>query len=259
MTAARKSPWTAVPLRPAPAILAAALLVGAAFGLRGPDPVSSEVPRMAADPVVMPDGTALYVQRHELTVAEWNACHADGACALQLRTRPDQDPATTPATGISHADAQAYLAWINARTGEAFRLPTAAEWNHMARAVLPQAPDPIFTDPSLTWASAYLTEGIAPRALKPQGSFSTSAEGVADLDGSVWEWTQECFSDASGGSDLDRCPAYFVGGEHVAAMFYLERDPARGGCAVGTPPAHLGMRLVSDTPIVQPQRNTPDG
>jgi hypothetical protein len=44
----------------------------------------------------------------------------------------------------------------------------------------------------------------------------------------------------------DRCPAFYVGGEHIAVMSYLVRDPARGGCAVGTPPAHLGMRLVSD-------------
>jgi hypothetical protein len=49
--------------------------------------------------------------------------------------------------------------------------------------------------------------------------------------------------------DPSRCPAFFVGGEHVAAMSYLERDPARGGCAVGTPPAHLGMRLVADDPF----------
>ncbi|MEC8042421.1 MAG: formylglycine-generating enzyme family protein, partial [Pseudomonadota bacterium] len=33
---------------------------------------------------------------------------------------------------------------------------------------------------------------------------------------------------------------------HVAAIPYLVRDPARGGCAVGSPPAHLGMRLISD-------------
>ncbi|MEO0864526.1 MAG: SUMF1/EgtB/PvdO family nonheme iron enzyme [Pseudomonadota bacterium] len=119
----------------------------------------------------------------------------------------------------------------------------------MAEPVLPDEPDPIFTDPSLTWASAYLIEGNAPRALKPQGSFSTSPQGVADLDGSVWEWTQDCYAGSAGTADPTRCPAFFVGGEHIAAMSYLVRDPARGGCAVGTPPAHLGMRLVSDEPV----------
>ena len=109
--------------------------------------------------------------------------------------------------------------------------------------------DPIFTDPSLSWASTYLTKGLSPRKLKPQGSFSTSPEGIVDLDGSVWEWTMECYDGIEGGTSADRCPAFFVGGEHLAAMSYLIRDPARGGCAVGTPPAHLGMRLISDKAV----------
>ncbi|KNX41595.1 Formylglycine-generating sulfatase enzyme [Roseovarius tolerans] len=227
--------------------LLAAVIAGGALLQRAPDPIF--LPVMADRPVMLPNGRALYVQRHEVTVTEWARCFAQDACAQVVRARADQDPATTPATGLSYIDVQDYLAWINDATGHAFRLPTAGEWTIMAASVLPDEPDPIFTDPSLTWASAYLTEGTAPRALKPQGSFTTSPEGIADLDGSVWEWTQECYAGASDGMDASRCPAFFVGGEHVAAMSYLVRDPARGGCAVGTPPAHLGMRLVSDSPI----------
>ncbi|SFR50068.1 formylglycine-generating enzyme family protein [Litoreibacter janthinus] len=226
--------------------LLAAVAAGVALMQRGPD--LTDLPVMAAAPIILPDGSALYVQRHEVTVAEWNKCVAQGACALKLRTRADQDPALTPATGLSYVDVQQYVKWINEVSGRSYRLPTAKEWNQMAQSVLPKVQDPIFTDPSLTWASAYLTEGLAPRALKPQGSFSTSPEGVVDLDGSVWEWTQECYAGVEDGIASDRCPAFFVGGEHVAAMSYLIRDPARGGCAVGTPPAHLGMRLVSDKP-----------
>jgi formylglycine-generating enzyme required for sulfatase activity len=219
---------------------------GVAFFGRGPAPL--EVPQMAGTPVTMSTGQTIYVQRFEVTIAEWNACAVDNGCSQHLRARPDQDAAVTPATGLSFVDAQQYVDWINKKTGHSFRLPTVAEWSEMAASVLPHEPDPIFTDPSLTWASAYLMEGIAPRALKPQGSFSTSPEGVADLDGSVWEWTQECYAGSKEGVDPTRCPAFFVGGEHVAAMSYLIRDPARGGCAVGSPPAHLGMRLVSDRP-----------
>lgn len=215
-----------------------------AHTLRDPDP--SYLPVMAEKAVVLPDGRSVYAQKFEVTVAEWNRCASDGGCALTLRARPDQDPATTPATGLSYVDVQEFVAWVNAQGRHAFRLPTADEWNVMAAAVLPDKPDPIFTDPSLTWASSYLTEGLAPRALKPQGSFSVSPEGIADLDGSVWEWTMECYDGQEGGTASVRCPAFFVGGEHLAAMSYLVRDPARGGCAVGTPPAHLGLRLVSD-------------
>lgn len=233
-----------VPLFLALLALAAASTVWAAQLLRGPDPAFTPV--MAAQPVLMPDGRAVYVQKHEVTVQEWNRCAAENACDLSLRARPDQDPTRTPATGLSYVDVQQYVRWINRKSRHDFRLPTAQEWHVMAHAVMPAKPDPLFTDPSLTWASSYLIEGLAPRALKPQGSFSTSPEGVADLDGSVWEWTMECYDGLESSTDHSRCPAFVVGGEHLAAMSYLVRDPARGGCAVGTPPAHLGMRLISD-------------
>ncbi|WP_245510811.1 formylglycine-generating enzyme family protein [Antarcticimicrobium sediminis] len=245
MTVATDFTFKLMPFRLAAAVVAL-LVVGGALFLRGPDPITHPLPVMAQRPVILPDASALYVQRNEVTVAEWNICHVEGSCTLHLRARADLDPATTPATGLSYVDVSEYLTWINAVTGHDFRLPTASEWEFMAQSVLPDAPDPIFTDPSLTWASAYLTEGLAPRALKPQGSFSVSPEGIADLDGSVWEWTQDCYAGADEGISAARCPAFFVGGEHIAAMSFLVRDPARGGCAVGTPPAHLGMRLVSD-------------
>lgn len=229
--------------------VAAAVILGAALTLRGPTNVSVPLPEMAEAPVLRSSGAVLHVQRYEVTVAEWNRCHAAGGCSLDIHAREGLDPAITPATGLSHADTQDYLRWTNSVTGQAFRLPSLEEWQHMAHTVLPEKADPLFTDPALTWASAYLVEGLTPRTLRPQGSFSTSPEGIADLDGSVWEWTRDCYAGSAEGLDPARCPAFFVGGEHIAAMFYLVRDPARGGCAVGVPPAHLGMRMVSDDPL----------
>lgn len=224
-------------------VMAGALAVGAALSMRGPELDPSLQPAMAEKPIIMPDGRSLMVQRHEVTVAQYNSCAEAGACELSLRVRAGHDPKTTPATGLSFVDAQQYITWLNARTSQSYRMPTLVEWSLMAASVLPEEPDPVFTDPALSWASSYLTEGNAPRALRAQGSFSMSPEGIADLDGSVWEWTSDCYADNIA---AESCPAFFVGGEHVAAMSYLIRDPARGGCAVGSPPAHLGMRLVMD-------------
>ena len=234
-------------LRVAILSLAAASIGWVALLQRGPD--TDYMPVMAEQAVVMPDGRSVYVQKFEVTVTEWNRCADEGYCELTLRAPPDQDPTTIPATGLSYVDVQQYVTWINKRSRHEFRLPTANEWNFMAAAVLPEKSDPLFTDPSLTWASSYLIEGLAPRALRPQGSFSASPEGVVDLDGSVWEWTMACYDGVDGGTAPDRCPAFFVGGEHLAVMSFLVRDPARGGCAVGTPPAHLGMRLISDEAV----------
>jgi formylglycine-generating enzyme required for sulfatase activity len=226
-------------------LLVVAVLVGVAFNARGPDIFVSPV--MAHSPVALPDGTSIYVQKYEVTVAQWNVCHAAGACTLALRVVGDRSEVVMPATGLSFDDVTQYLNWINTVTGHTYRLATLQEWEFMAAEVLPETPDPIFTDPDLTWASAYLLEPQANRALRPQGSFATTSQGIVDLNGSVWEWTMDCYAGAAGVQmSLDRCPALYVGGEHIAVISYLVRDPARGGCAVGTPPAHLGMRLVSD-------------
>jgi formylglycine-generating enzyme required for sulfatase activity len=225
-------------------VLAAALVVGAAYAARGPD--MRYVPEMAARPVVMSDGRPFYVQKFEISVAEWNRCHRDGGCEEPRHAPAGMPPARTPVTQLSHLDIEQYLRWINRRSRHPFRLPTRAEWEQMAKAVTPEKPDPIFTDPELSWASAYLTEGVPPRKLEVQGNFTESPEGIADLDGSVWEWTDDCYAGDSGIVPKELCPAYWVGGEHIAAVPFVERDPARGGCAVGAPPAHLGFRLVTD-------------
>lgn len=224
-----------------------AVVIGAAQYLRGP--VSTANPEITSVSVQLEDGRIINVQTREVTVAEWQSCHHAGQCMLNLSS--GAKTADYPATGLSFPDAVEFISWLNDNTQHRWRLPTSAEWFEIAAEVLPQKPDPIFTDPALTWASAYFTqENRSGRTLRPSGTFAATSDGVEDLSGNVWEWTQDCYAGASGQGDKigeDRCPAYIMGGEHEAVMPYLVRDPSRGGCAVGAPPAHLGMRLVSDT------------
>ncbi|CTQ32742.1 formylglycine-generating enzyme family protein [Jannaschia rubra] len=231
-------------------VLAAAGTIGGAVLLtRGPAGDLSLLPDTVPVAVTLAESDGprpLWVQRDEVTVAQWNACFDAGGCGFGLPVRSGSDAATTPATGLSYPDTQQYTAWISDRTGHPFRLPDLAEWEVLAASVLHDDPDPIFTDPNMSWASSYLLDGRQDRVLRPSGAFSTSADGVRDLDGSVWEWTTDCYAGSAGEVDPDRCPAFWVGGEHLSAIPFLERDPARGGCAVGAPPAHLGMRLVTD-------------
>ncbi|MGJ8615347.1 MAG: formylglycine-generating enzyme family protein [Sulfitobacter sp.] len=240
----------AIPNKTVVVLCAAIALVAITFGvaqvMRSPDPQFVQL--LPTTPVTLQDGRKLNVQTREVTVQQWQACHHAGFCTLDLSSaEKDED---YPATGLSYPDVMQYVAWLNSQSNVAWRLPTAAEWFEMAAEVMPEKPDPIFTDPSLTWASTYLTEASRTgRALRPSGAFSATSTGVEDLDGNVWEWTQDCYAGASGqgaNTDITRCPAFVMGGEHEAVMSYLVRDPARGGCAVGAPPAHLGMRLVSE-------------
>jgi len=201
-----------------------------------------------ASAVTLSDGSILYVQKREVTIAEWTQCHEAGACSLRIKSRKANDT-DYPATGLNWFDVKEYVAWANRTRPGRFRLPAAQEWNEIAREVMPEKPDPIFTDPNLRWASSYLTESNTKRALRPSGSFAMTSHGIEDLDGSVWEWTSDCYAGPEKGFDRENCPAFFVAGEHVAAIPVFTRDPARGGCATGSPPPHLGLRLVSDNPL----------
>jgi len=80
----------------------------AAFAVpRGPN--MDFVPQMAPEAAVAEGGGPLFVQAREVTIAEWNRCHEDGACTLRLRPPPGGNPDEWPATGLNWLDVNEYL------------------------------------------------------------------------------------------------------------------------------------------------------
>lgn len=236
--------------RPAPILLLLAIALSA-IATAGWSAVWWFTDRPASPVMVsvkLDGGTVISVARFEVSVADWNHCHRDGACTLRLKSNGRTADERTPAVGLNWFDVSEYLVWIAERTDREFRLPNVEEWQAIAREVLPEPAPPRFTDPRLSWASAYAIDRPVNRRLRESGSFSTTATGITDLDGNVWEWTGECYGGEAGDTAAEKCPAYWVAGEHMAVIPVFTRDPARGGCAVGIPPAHLGLRLVSDIP-----------
>ena len=209
----------------------------AALVLSWPGTARDAGPGMQMIPVAVA-GHALQVSRHEVTVASWRRCFADGGCSHMPVSPSVSDK--LPVTGVNWFDVNEYLNWANARDGGGLRLPTLAEWRVIARAIAHEKPAPLFTDPQLAWAANYGQETAQSGPPRVVGSFSTTPEGISDLDGNVWEWTSSCAKPGFG----DHCPAYVAAGEHEAAVSIFVRDPASGGCATGTPPTHLGFRLV---------------
>ena len=76
---------------------------------------------------------------------------------------------------------------------------------------------------------------------------------VADIAGNVWEWTSSCFvrekldpDEVAFGMPVVNCGVRVVEGRHRTYVTDFIRNARAGGCAVGTPPANLGFRLVRE-------------
>jgi formylglycine-generating enzyme required for sulfatase activity len=185
------------------------------------------------------NGRTLKVTRYEVSVADWRACHDAGGCALKP---PAGGSGALPMTGVNWFDAMEYVAWARETRRQELRLPTRDEWLHLARYIKHAERPPLFLDERLAWATNYGNEETPKGPPRPRGFYGVSPGGVSDLSGNVWEWTSTCAVMA----DSKHCPAYIAEGAHEAPVSVFIRDPATGGCALGVPPTHLGLRLVSD-------------
>lgn len=194
----------------------------------------------------------LAIMKTQVTAAAYAQCVADGACP---RVAMPTGSLNVPIVGVSWQDATAYAAWISRKTGIPHRLPTDEEWTFAAAEKARDETLPLVdpADPAQAWIARYEAESLRdrPAVAKPQpvGSFGVNSQGVADIAGSVWEWTNTCFLRVSldGGAERvtnTNCGVRVVQGAHRTYMTDFVRDPRAGGCAAGVPPANLGFRLV---------------
>lgn len=106
-----------------------------------------------------------------------------------------------PATCISWYDANAYIQWLNVRTGFDYRLPTEAEWEYAARANY----GGLFAfgdnaDTEIMCEFANVDTGSQTTNCKddfeftaPVAQFQPNGFGLYDMHGNVWEWTADCW------------------------------------------------------------------
>ncbi len=88
-----------------------------------------------------PESVPLYVARHETTWREYLVSVREAGCSMPRKDGQSRyDPSDTrladnhPVTYLPIQDYACYLNWLAKRTGKAYRLPTAIEWEHIARA-----------------------------------------------------------------------------------------------------------------------------
>ena len=143
----------------------------------------------------------LAFSRYEITYGQWQQAQADPDWQtitgrepyypdLGANYRPDQ-----PMTIVDWSDAKAYAAYLSARTGQTYRLPTDAEWEYAARAGtvtrFPWGNDIGKNNAACVNCSSIWTErGPGPVGLHPPNGF-----GLYDMHGNGFEWVEDCFED----------------------------------------------------------------
>ena len=196
---------------------------------------------------------SIKIMNRQVTAVEYARCADDGGCPKIPQASAMAD---RPMVGVSWRDATAYAEWITSKTGLSHRLPTDEEWvfaaGDKARDEALPLIDPV--DPAQAWIARYEAEAnrARPGALDPQpvGSFGRNENGLQDIGGNVWEWTNTCFLrmmlGPTGAAQVTNtnCGVRVVQGAHRTYMTDFIRDPRTGGCAAGVPPANLGFRLV---------------
>jgi formylglycine-generating enzyme required for sulfatase activity len=141
---------------------------------------------------------------HEITLAQWDLCVAEGGCATRAGDN-GWGRGERPAIMVSWNDAVEFTAWLSTRTGEAYSLPSESQWEYAARAG--EESDWPGGDPArvcefanvagaesgLRWRHEACADPAALSTL-PVGSLRPNAFGLHDVVGNVAEWTLDCMN-----------------------------------------------------------------
>ncbi|MFL9961932.1 SUMF1/EgtB/PvdO family nonheme iron enzyme [Paraburkholderia sediminicola] len=146
-------------------------------------------------------GAPFAIGKYEVTVEQWNACVAANAC--QKLTPESNTNKAAPARDLSWDDAQQYVKWLSKVTGKSYRLPTEAEWEYADRAGTTTA---YWWGDQMRKGSANCKDCGDPwhrEGPEPVGSFAPNPLGLYDMNGSVWEWTADCWHNNYQGAPVD--------------------------------------------------------
>ncbi len=210
-----------------------------------------------------------WIDRNEVTNAEYTACEKTGACPQSGPQYVDFDRPKQPINGVSWFDARAYC------EAQGKRLPTEAEWEKAARGtdgrMYPWGNEPATCDHAIIKGVEGRGCGLKKKGDKPDtgrvwevGSRPANQFGLFDMAGNSFEWVQdwytrsytECGADCEGldprgpCDGADECPAYkhkvVRGGSWYWGPEYATTTYRRAHVPKNEPFHHFGFRCAAD-------------
>ena len=142
------------------------------------------------------------IGKYEVTFGEWDLCVDAGGCTY-VPGDNGWGRGDRPVINLARPDVDQYVTWISARTGQAYRLPSEAEWEYAARGG---------TTTTRYWgdglgAGMVTCEGCPGRwdlrSTTPAGSFPANPFGLHDTIGNVKEWVADCWNATHAGNPGD--------------------------------------------------------
>jgi len=162
-----------------------------------PDPFSNEQPKTIGEPNEKPQHRvqiqSFAIGKYEVTQEQWYAF---------MGNNPSQNKGRTlPVELVSWDDIQQFIAKLNQKTGQKYRLPSEAEWEYAARAGTTTEWSHGNDESKLGNYAWYA--GNSGNKTQPVGQKLPNAFGLFDMHGNVWEWTQDCWHENYVGAPTD--------------------------------------------------------
>lgn len=138
-----------------------------------------------------------------------------------------------PVVSVSWNDAMLYVDWLIEQTGQQYRLPTEAEWEHACRA---GAATPFYFGETINTDQANYDgnvvygkgrKGLYRQKTVEVGQFPANAWGLHDMYGNVWEWTASEYDEEYGGAELRIVGDRNSGGPRVLRGGSWNNEPKR--------------------------------
>lgn len=136
---------------------------------------------------------AFAIGKYEITQAQWFSI---------MGTRPGMFKGDDlPVEQVTWKQALEFTRKLSEKTGQAYRLPTEAEWEYAARA--DSQTDYYFGTDQMqvtdhSWFDENSDETTNPVGQKPANNY-----GLYDMYGNVWEWTMDCWNTSYEGAPVD--------------------------------------------------------